>query len=134
MPRYLIDTHVLVWSQEQPKRLGKKTRELLLDEASTVLLSAVSALEIARLGALARLRFKAPPVDWFQRACAALGVQVVDVTPAIGFEAYGLAGDFHKDPADRVIVATARVTQASLITADERLLNYGFVRSFDARR
>lgn len=134
MSLVLLDTHILVWSQEQPARLGKKTQRLLLDPSHSLLVSAISALEIARLASLTQLSFTTPPASWFDNAVAALGARVVEVSTAVCFEAYGLSGELHKDPADRMIIATARLFDATLVTADERLLRFAFVRSHDARR
>ncbi|MFM9197801.1 MAG: PIN domain-containing protein [Planctomycetia bacterium] len=58
----------------------------------------------------------------------------IDVDHRVAIEAYKLPGRFHKDPADRMLVATARINDLTLVTADERILAYREVRSLDARR
>jgi PIN domain nuclease of toxin-antitoxin system len=56
------------------------------------------------------------------------GVLLIPITPAIAIEAYSLPGEFHKDPADRIIVATARVYDSPLMTIDRNILNYSHLR------
>ena len=57
------------------------------------------------------------------------GIISIGITPKIAVEAQTLPGEFHKDPADRIIVATTRVLNASLITVDRKILNYRFVKT-----
>ncbi len=131
--KLLLDTHVLVWSQEAVASLGPKTKRLLTDAQHELLVSAVSTLEIARLVHLGRLTFKVPLEVWFSQALAALQARSLAIDDAIAREAYALPGRFHKDPADRLLVATARLERATLVTADDSILGYRHVRTRDAR-
>ena len=70
-----------------------------------------------------------PIEEWFEIALAQLGIILISITPKIVVEAQTLPGDFHKDPADRIIVATARVLDTSLVTVDRKILNYSFVKT-----
>ncbi|MGV2829618.1 type II toxin-antitoxin system VapC family toxin [Myxosarcina sp. GI1(2024)] len=69
-----------------------------------------------------------PIQEWFEIALAQEGTILISITPAIAVEAQSLPGDFHKDPADRIIVATARVYDSSVVTVDRKILNYPFVK------
>lgn len=130
----LLDTHVFVWAVASPAQLGKRARQRLLDPEETLFVSAVSTLEIARLAALGQLELAAPVAIWCDRARSAVGVQSLAIDDAIAVEAYALPGSFHPDPADRLLVATARVRGHHLVTADKRILGYRQVHTLDARR
>lgn len=130
----LLDTHVLVWAVSSPALLGKRTRQRLLDPKQPLFVSAISTLEIARLAALGQIELAAPVASWCERARHALGAEPIVVDDAVAVEAYALPGAFHPDPADRMLVATARLHGLHLVTADKRILAYGAVHSHDAKR
>jgi len=130
----LLDTHVLVWAAEDPDKLGKTTRKLLLDPAQSILVSAISTLEIARLSALDKLRLSSPVGAWCERARRELGAESVPIDDAVAAEAYALPGEFHPDPSDRLLVATARLLGLKLVTADRRIVAYRGVRTQDAKK
>ena len=130
----LLDTHVWIWTQEQPDAIGTKARSLLETTTDELCVSAVSSLEIARLVAAGMLELKGSLDRWVRTAIDSLEARSIDVDHRIAIEAYKLPGRFHKDPADRMLVATARINELTLVTADERILAYKPVRTLDARR
>jgi PIN domain nuclease of toxin-antitoxin system len=130
----LLDTHVLVWSESLVERLGPETRALLLDPTHTLLVSPVTALELSRLISLSRLNLRKPLADWLSAARRNLDFREVALTHAMAIKSYQLPGSFHKDPADRMLVATARELDCSLVTADELILEYPNVATIDARK
>jgi PIN domain nuclease of toxin-antitoxin system len=130
----LLDTHVLLWASEDPSRLGKKARTLLLDETQSLHVSAITTLEIARLTSLKQIVLSSSASAWCERARRALSAIPEAVDDAIAAEAYALPGAFHADPADRILVATARLLGLRLLSADARILAYSGVRSVDARK
>jgi PIN domain nuclease of toxin-antitoxin system len=95
--------------------------------------SAISALEIERLCLDERMIFSLSPKTWIEHSTKDLRLQHVDVGFAIAVEAYSLPDPFHRDPADRILMATARSYQATLLTADKRILAYSHVRTADCR-
>ncbi len=129
--KLLLDTHVWVWCQESPERLGTKTRAALAAD-SEVFVSPVSSLEVARLCWGGRLTVTGRLRTWIDDALAALWAQTAPLSHAVAVEAYELPGGFHRDPADRLLLATARLNDMALVTADERILGYPHVRSLDA--
>lgn len=129
----LLDTHVLVWAESLDQRLGPETRALLLDSANTLLVSPITTLELSRLIALSRLNLKKTLHDWLALARQHLGFEDARFTHRTAIASYELPGDFHKDPADRMLVATARELDCLLVTADDLILGYSAVRTFDAR-
>jgi PIN domain nuclease of toxin-antitoxin system len=130
----LLDTHVLVWANERPAELGATTRALLTSPTTELFVASVSTLEIARLAAIRQLQLKLPTAQWCRRAAEALRATSLDMSDAVAVEAYALPGKFHRDPADRILVATARVFGITLVTADQRILKYQGVRTQNARR
>ena len=130
----LLDTHVLVWAESIDDRLGPETRRLLLDPDHTLLVSPVSTLEISRLISLSRLVLCKPLSDWLSEARLHLGFQDALLSHAAAIDCYQLPADFHKDPADRMLVATARQLGCPILTADDLILSYPHVKSFDARK
>ena len=130
--RLLLDTHAWIWAQESPEKFGRRARALLEDISNSVSVSAIAALEIARLIFLRRIQLAESASAWITDSVRSLGAQSLDVTPQIAAEAYELPANFHKDPVDRVLVATARVHNLTLITADELILRYPHVKTLRA--
>jgi PIN domain nuclease of toxin-antitoxin system len=131
---YLLDTHIWIWSQENPERLGAKTQRELCDITQERFVSAVSTFEIARLIHLGLLRLKHRFAEWKEFSLAELTASTIDVTHEIAWEAYNLPGRFHNDPADRVLVATARIANLTLITADDLILRYPHLKTLSASK
>ena len=130
----LLDTHVWLWAVEAPEKMGRRTKALLLKAGNDRLVSAISALEIARLCLDERVILSVSLKRWMEDSARDLRLQQVNVDFAIALEAYSLPDSFHRDPADRLLVATARTYQATLLTANERILAYKHARTEDCRR
>ena len=77
------------------------------------------------LAAKGRVQLGLPAAQWVRRALAAPGLVLAEMTPDIAVESSFLPGEFHSDPADRLIVATARAIGAALYTKDRAILAYG---------
>ena len=131
--KILLDTHVWVWSQESPEQLGPTAQSAVADEDNALFVSPVSSLEIARLVRGGRLTLAGRLQTWVTESLCALLADTVPLTHEIAITAYDLPGKFHRDPADRMLVATAMVHDLTLVTADERILAYPHVLSLDAR-
>src|SRR5439155_24787123 len=127
--RLLLDTHAWIWAQESPEKFGRRARALLEDISNSVSVSAIAALEIARLIFLRRIQLAESASAWIADSVRSLGAQSMNVNPKIAAEAYKLPANFHKDSVDRVLVATARVHNLTLITADELILRYPLVNT-----
>jgi PIN domain nuclease of toxin-antitoxin system len=122
----VLDTHVLVWTVEDDPRLGDVTRRLIEQESTSdrILVPAISLWEIAMLVAKNRLALGQNVRSWMDNILALQGIEVAELLSHISLDAVALPGNFHPDPADRMIVATARFHQATLITADRLILDY----------
>ena len=132
--KLLLDTHVWIWAQEDPDRLGTRAKRLLLGTEHENHVCTISTLELARLVAGGTIAVSIALREWVERALHALQARTVPVSHEIALEAYALPEPFHKDPADRLLVAAARCHELTVLTADERLLAYKGVASRDARK
>ena len=129
----LLDTHVLLWWLAEPRRLSKQQRRVLnkAGPSEPVLLSDISRWETAMLHALGRIRLGLPVRGWLERATAPPLVQRIGINPAIAAEVAALPKSFQRDPTDRIIVSTARVHGATLLTCDRRIIDAALVATLE---
>jgi len=130
----LLDTHVLVWLLSDEQQLGKQTRQLINDAwpNDEAAVSAISFWEVAMLQDKGRLVLTPDLMAW-RTGLLDDGLIELPVTGQIGILAVSLE-DFHKDPADRLIVATA-LNGHQLVTVDENILDWpGSISTFNARK
>ena len=126
----LLDTHSWVWWVLDPARLATGHRRTTTDHEGRGLgVSVFSCWEVAKLVQLDRLSLPLPVAEWIGVALRYPGVQLVDLMPAIAVGSTQLPGEFHRDPADQIIVATARALDIALMTVDERIRRYPHVRT-----
>jgi PIN domain nuclease of toxin-antitoxin system len=126
----VLDTHIWVWWVHGDEHLSARQSELLIEnEGQGLGVSVISCWEVAKLVEYKRLILPCPVFDWFDQALAYPGVRLLDLTPRIAAESTQLPDDFHSDPADQLIVATARVYDSALLTADSKLLAYPHVKT-----
>lgn len=131
--RFLLDTHVWIWLANGADGLRPSTLEAIRQAAqeSRLAISAISLWEVAMLAAKGRLHFHVDVQDWIDVSLSQIGLQIVPISPQIAVASTRLPGELHQDPADRLIVATARTEQMCLITRDGLILRYaaqGLVR------
>jgi PIN domain nuclease of toxin-antitoxin system len=135
----LLDTHIWYWYvQADAVRFSRRIqplieRAVLRDE---VAVSVISVWEIAQLAAANRIDLEMDVRVWAAQALAFPGLRLKALSPSIAIESTHLPGEIHRDPADRILIATARLSGSSIVTGDERILQYakrGYVRAVDAR-
>ena len=116
----ILDTHAWIWWINQDARLGTSVIERLdaLPPGHRPRVCDISLWEVAMLAERGRLVLSVPLLEWFEAAAHPRSVELVPVTPAIAAEVAVLPATFHRDPADRLIVATCRVLGAQLVTHD----------------
>ena len=124
----LLDTHFWIWLQSgaKPALTSKEIR--IIDHAAArgnLLLSVISVWELGVLEAKGRVRLQSPCDQWVHEALATPGLSLAPLTPEVALESSRLPGLFHGDPADRIIVATARSLGARLLTRDQKMIKYG---------
>ena len=126
----LLDTHVWWWSLAEPENLSEKVeasiKQTKMDER---FISSISIWEFAMMAAKKRIELKISPAKWLSRAINESGIIVIELSPDIATDACNLPGVFHKDPADRIIVASARVHNLTLLTKGLKILDYPHVKS-----
>lgn len=134
----LLDTHVWVWYVENEAGQFSRRIEPLVETAvrrGGLVVSAVSVWEVALLEAVGRIDLSVDVRTWVGRALSFPGVRLKGLSSSIAIESTRLPGQLHRDPADRILIATARLLGAALVTCDERILAYakkGHVRVVDA--
>jgi PIN domain nuclease of toxin-antitoxin system len=118
----LLDTHIWIWSVLDPKRLSARVTKELLNPANQLWLSSVSVWELILLNNKRRIELDGEPREWVSRTLEKLQLNEAPLTidVALATQAMNLP---HADPADRFLVASARVFGLTLVTADERLIH-----------
>ncbi len=124
--RLLLDTHVLIWLAEGHADLPVASRDLIDRAASKdgLAVSSISFWETAMLAHRGRIVLSQPLAMWRTRVVSVPGLAELPLEGDVAIEAVELPGELHPDPADRMIVATARVFGLRLATRDRRLLAY----------
>ena len=129
--RAILDTHAWLWWVARDPRLSDTGRSAVEDARSegTLWLSAFSIWEVAKKVQKEQLVLDRPLDDWLDQATTPVGLHVAELTRAVLVESCRLPGGFAGDPADAIIVATARSLGAVLVTKDQRIRDYGQVRT-----
>ena len=127
----LIDTHVWLWWVTADGRLSRKAKKTIstAQERNDLWLSLISVWEIAKKVEKRQLVLDRPLDQWFDIAVAMPGLHSYELTRPVLIESCQLPQPFHGDPADQLIVATARHHNATLITKDEKIRAYSHVRT-----
>jgi PIN domain nuclease of toxin-antitoxin system len=124
----LLDTHALIWfANEDPLMPAELWHEI--NEEKQILVSAISGWEIAMLVEKERLLLNMPVDEWIKTAGSYFPLTWVDPDVDICLKSTQLPGNFHQDPADRLIAASTLLNQATLITKDKKLRSYAFLQT-----
>jgi PIN domain nuclease of toxin-antitoxin system len=124
----VLDTHIWVWWVHDDPNLPPAYKAYIqANENAGLGISAISCWEVAKLVEHKRLSLPIPVGEWLDQALAYPGTRLLDLTPRIALESTQLSGAFHRDPADQIIVATARVYACPLVTLDGKIRAYGHV-------
>ncbi|MDZ4870891.1 MAG: hypothetical protein CLLPBCKN_000279 [Chroococcidiopsis cubana SAG 39.79] len=125
----VLDTHIWVWWVDGNRRLTTANEQWIQQYQSQGLgVSIISCWEVAKLVENNKLVLSCSVSEWLNDALAYPGVQLLDLTLPIVVESTQLVG-FHRDPADQIIVATARIYNCPLLTVDDKILNYPNVQT-----
>jgi len=127
----VLDTHTWVWWVSNPASISLPARKIIDSniENDEILISSISAWEVALLVAKGRLQLTIEVRDWIAKSERLPFVKFIPVDNAIAIKSVSLPKPFHSDPADRIIVATAATVGVPLITKDERILNYPHIET-----
>jgi PIN domain nuclease of toxin-antitoxin system len=129
--KYLLDTHTWIWWHMRPQNLSATVLELIRNGEAydELLLSAISPWEFSKLLEKKRVGISYSPEKWINAALKMPKLRCVNLTPTIAYRSTVLPPSFHDDPADQIIVATAREENATILTKDRRILDYQHVKS-----
>ena len=129
--RYLLDTHTWIWWHLHPENLSSRAHAIIANPKSyeELLLSAISTWELCKLLEKNKLRLSLQGDIWMKKAFEALPLRVVPITPGIAWQSTTLPQPFHDDPADQIIVATARSEEAVILTRDKLIQGYSHVKT-----
>jgi len=124
----LLDTHCWIWMQFGWINRFSAQGRVAVEQAArrgVLQVSVISVWELGMLEAKGRLELQMSCSEWVREALATPGLSLAPLSPEIALESSRLPGQFHGDPADRILVATARTSGGRLITKDRKLLEYG---------
>lgn len=122
----VLDTHAWIWwVAGAPLSNDAKLAIEAASRSGSVLIPAISVWEVAMLESKGRLSLSVPVREWCRRGLSLPGFSLAEMTPEVAIESCQLPGAIHSDPADRLIVATARIHGVKLVTRDEKLQAYG---------
>jgi PIN domain nuclease of toxin-antitoxin system len=130
MPSVLLDTHILLWWGVDPERLSRSQASLLLEMEKgrePAAISAITLREVAWMVACGRLEIAISLDAWVDEIESNPFLTIVPITPRVAAESVRLGPDFPRDPADQIIVATARCHGLRLMTADAQIRRWGRV-------
>ena len=129
---YLLDTHTWIWWNMNPQKLSQRIKGLIgnAEMYDELLLSAISPWEFSKLLEKKKVGISCDPEDWINTALDMPKLRLVPLSPILSYRSTVLPQPFHDDPADQIIVATAREENATILTKDEKILAYKNVRSF----
>ncbi len=124
----LLDTHVWWWALNEPQSLSRKALQTIRkNPPGQRAIASISMWEFAMMVSTGRVEIGMSTEQWLDQAVNKTGLEVLDLSCSIAAESCNLPGKFHKDPADRIIVATARINGLALITKDQKIIDYPHV-------
>ena len=127
----VLDTHTWIWFISKPEVLSKRAKKAVSAavEEKSVLISSISAWEVALLVKKKRLTLSLDVTDWIAKSEGLPFVQFIEISNSIAVKSVNLPQPLHPDPADRIIIATALSAGVPLVTKDKKLLNYLHVKT-----
>lgn len=126
----VLDTHIWIWwVHGDPQLPANFAQYIQQHEPQGLGLSAISCWEVAKLVERGRLILPQPIGNWMSQALGYPGMRLLELSPQIAIESTQLPGTFHRDPADQIIVATARVFNCPVVTLDQNIRAYPHVQT-----
>lgn len=125
----ILDTHIWIWWVHGDSNLRQNYFDYIQQhEAEGLGISVISCWEVAKLVEGNRMTLPLPVSDWLTEALAYPGIHLLNLSPQVSVESTQLPGTFHRDPADQIIVATARLYRCPLVTMDTKIRAYAHVQ------
>ena len=137
MNKLLLDTHILIWSLTKSDELSSEVKEAikLAKVNKTLYISSISLWEIAMLAQKQRISVYRRMADFLQTIENIRGLNILQISANIAAESVMLPGYIHSDPADRIIIASCREISATLVTRDQKILDwssFGYMKVLQA--
>ncbi len=127
-PMILLDTHVWWWAISEPGRLSKQALQIIEDTPSSQrCVASISLWEFAMMAQRGRILLTISPQEWLQHALDSINTRLLHLSADIAVDTCNLPGEFHKDPADRLIVASCLKHGAPFLTLDQDIKKWGYV-------
>lgn len=122
----LLDTHVWLWLASADSSLTRSAHLHIKKAAALnrLFVSAISVWEVAMLEAKGRIKLTQPTVHWVNQALSRPEINLIPLSPEIAIESCHLPGNFHGDPADRILIASSRLENLPLMTKDRKIIAY----------
>ena len=122
--KYLVDTHIILWWLSEDARLSTRVKKILTRAMHEEICYAsdISLWEVSMLIAQGRVDSDRPTEEFLEFAFSPPIINLIRISPRIAAEVVNISPDLHGDPADRLIVATARIHQLTLITYDKKII------------
>lgn len=122
----LLDTHAWVWFVQGNEKMNRAAVKAIdgAIKSRTLFLAAISQWELAMLIKKERVVLNEPALQWMQKATEHLHIKILPLSMEIALESTELPSEFHGDPSDRMIVATARLHQLTIVTRNKKILSY----------
>ena len=128
----MLDTHTWIWWAHGSDLLPAPHSKIIEENETDIIgVSAISCWEISKLAEYGRIELHLPLKKWFDDALGYPGVELIELTPEIAIESTKLPGNFHRDPADQIIVASARIYDYILVTSDRKIIKYPHVNTVE---
>jgi len=126
----LLDTHTWWWALSEPENLSSLARQHIEQTPfGQRCIASISLWEFAMMAQRGRIQLTISPQEWLNDALQQAKTRVLPLSAEIALDSCNLPGEFHKDPADRLIVATARSYDIELVTKDHKIRDYKHVRT-----
>jgi len=127
----VLDTHTWIWFISKPEVLSKRAKKAVSEavKEKNVLISSISAWEVALLVIQKRLTLSLDVTDWIAKSEGLPFIHFIEISNSIAVKSVNLPQPLHPDPADRIIIATALSAGVPLVTKDKKLLNYPHVET-----
>lgn len=126
MNQLLLDTHVWIWFANGNTEIPSKIKKLInqAGHQNGLFASAISAWELSMLEVRKKIILGMPCLDWIKQSLNSLNMQLLPLSPEVSVESCHLPAEFHSDPADQIIIATARVHNLHLVSKDKKIIQY----------
>jgi len=122
--KFLLDTHVLLWTLFEPEKLSTKARQQLLNQKNTIYVSSISFWEISIKYGLGKIEFNGIDPSTFPDYAKKMGFELLLLNPDDAATVHKLKGTWHRDPFDRLLIWQALQQSLTMITRDEKIAQY----------